>query len=126
MAVLEVFIGGGLGAVCRFLLARQINLFSLPARFPFGTFVVNMLGCFAIGFLFQLISSSLLPRRFQLFLVTGFLGGFTTFSSFSLESANLLGSRDWGAGIANMAVSTVLGVALVSLGMLAALPFRRP
>jgi CrcB protein len=125
MPVLEVFIGGGIGAVCRFLLSRHINYLELPTKFPFGTFIVNMLGCFAIGLLFQAITDNLIPKRFQLLLVTGFLGGFTTFSSFSLESVNLFGMKDFTAGIANMLLSTVLGVVFVALGMIAAAALHR-
>ncbi len=120
MPLLQVFLGGGLGAVCRFLVSRTINQLPLPTKFPFGTFAVNMVGCFVIGFLFQSINDNLVPKRIQLFLVTGFLGGFTTFSSFSLESANLFGIRDFSAGIVNMALSTILGVVFVSLGMMLA------
>ncbi|HNY17442.1 MAG TPA: fluoride efflux transporter CrcB [Treponemataceae bacterium] len=125
MPILEVFIGGGIGAVCRFLLSRQINYLGLPTKFPVGTFIVNMLGCFAIGLLFQAIADNLVPKRFQLLLVTGFLGGFTTFSSFSLETVNLFGIKDFSAGLANMLLSTVLGVAFVALGILAAAALHR-
>lgn len=120
MPILQVFIGGGLGAVCRFLLGKRINELKLPTAFPYGTFVVNMLGCFAIGFLFQGIAREAVPKRFQLLLVTGFLGGFTTFSSFSLESANLISSGHVAAALANVFLSVVPGVALVALGMIAA------
>lgn len=120
MPVFEVFIGGGLGAVCRYLLSKRINELRLPTAFPFGTFIVNMLGCFAIGFLFQAISREALPKRVQLFLMTGFLGGFTTFSSFSLESAQLISSGNYAAALANVLLSVAPGVVLVSLGMIAA------
>jgi CrcB protein len=125
MPILEVFLGGGVGAVCRFLLSRQINYLELPTKFPVGTFIVNMLGCFAIGFLFQAINENLVPKRIQLLLVTGFLGGFTTFSSFSLETVNLFGVKDFSAGLANLLLSAVLGVAFVALGMFAASAVRR-
>jgi CrcB protein len=124
VSIIEVFIGGGLGAVCRFLLSKSINQLKLPTAFPYGTFIVNMIGCFAIGFLFQAISREAVPKRFQLLLVTGFLGGFTTFSSFSLESANLLASKNFSAAAANMFLSVVPGIVLVFLGMLASAKIR--
>ncbi len=124
--VLEVFFGGGIGAVCRFLLSKSINNLSLPTKFPFGTFVVNMLGCFAIGLLFQLINLEIIPKRLQLMLVTGFLGGFTTFSSFSLESAILFRGNDFPAALANMLLSAVMGLAFVALGILVAALAHRP
>lgn len=120
MPILQVFIGGGLGAACRFLLSKRINELKLPTAFPYGTFVVNMLGCFAIGFLFQGIAREAVPKRFQPLLATGFLGGFTTFSSFSLESANLISSGHAAAALANVLLSVVPGLILVALGMMAA------
>jgi len=83
-------VGGGIGAICRFLLSRSVQLI-FPFVFPLGTLVVNILGSFLIGFL-----SVLILNRFGAFgaelralLLVGLLGGFTTFSSFSLEAMEL-------------------------------------
>lgn len=81
-----VFLGGGLGCVSRYginVLATAI----LPMRFPFGTLIVNIVGSFLIGIFFALHKES--AERFRLFVVTGFLGGFTTFSAFSYETLAL-------------------------------------
>ena len=87
-----VFLGGGIGSVCRFLVSRWIIGIATPT-FPYGTFIVNITGCFLIGFLVFYFSEgrfgmSAVPWR--LFLVTGICGGYTTFSAFSNENVTLL------------------------------------
>ncbi len=81
-----VFLGGGLGCVSRYgisILATAI----LSSRFPFGTLLVNIFGSFLIGIFFALYKES--GERLRLLIVTGFLGGFTTFSAFSYETLAL-------------------------------------
>ncbi len=86
---LAVGCGGFIGAVSRYLLSTMINRAS-TGNFPISTLVINFLGSFLIGVLAQLFSD-LYPdnKKTQLFLSTGILGGFTTFSTFSLETVNL-------------------------------------
>lgn len=88
--ILLVFVGGGLGSVMRYALSHVINK-STTSPFPFGTFVVNVIGCFLIGFI-MFYSSRFGDRaeQWRFFLATGLCGGFTTFSAFSLESISLL------------------------------------
>jgi CrcB protein len=83
-----IFLGGGTGSVLRALVARWMAPFS----FPFGTLLVNVLGCFLIGFLYALFGRQLLSDQSRLVLAVGFCGGFTTFSTFSNESLHLLRS----------------------------------
>ncbi len=85
---LLVFLGGGLGAVARYVLGGLIQQ-AIPIDFPLGTFVVNAIGCFLIGTLFSLEGFGLLSYESRLLLMIGFLGGFTTFSSFILESVGM-------------------------------------
>lgn len=91
-AALLVFIGGGIGSVCRFLIGKFLNP-QLP-HFPYGTFTVNLLGSFLIGLLMgQLLrTDSPASASIQLLLITGFCGGFTTFSAFSYEQLEILRS----------------------------------
>jgi len=89
MQVVAVAAGGALGSVCRFGIQKMFNL-----NFPYGTFAVNVVGCFLAGcFLAQFhkgINASL-----YLFLMTGFCGGFTTFSAFSTESIQMILADRW-------------------------------
>ena len=86
-----VGLGGFVGAACRYLLSTWVQKSSGWISFPIGTLVVNVLGCLFIGFLGGLvISRELFSPTMRLFLLTGLLGGFTTFSTFSFETLMLL------------------------------------
>jgi CrcB protein len=88
-----VFFGGGIGSVCRYLVNRWIAG-AVVSAFPYGTFLVNVTGCFLIGFLVyftERFGASSFPWR--ILLVTGFCGGYTTFSSFSFENIQLLSNH---------------------------------
>ena len=110
--------GGFLGANARFLVNQLTARLSQLASFPFGTLIANLLGCLLIGFLYGLVESraSFGPNT-RLFIFTGFLGGFTTFSSFALETANLMREQCLWAAFANMAVQLLAGLLLVFLGL---------
>lgn len=87
--ILAIGIGSCLGGISRYLLSQFIQNKFLSA-FPFGTLAVNIIGCFFIGIIFGLSEKGNVTMLWRLFLVTGFLGGFTTFSSFSNETVGLL------------------------------------
>jgi fluoride exporter len=84
--LLFIALGGAAGSVMRYLLQQALN----EDRFPFGTLVVNVLGCFLIGILWALTANNLLREQGRLLLAAGFCGGFTTFSAFSYEGNRLL------------------------------------
>lgn len=87
--LLSIFIGGGAGSVLRFLISLLSKKYFLSAIF--ATFFVNAAGCFLIGYIFgAFIRSDIFPDYIKLFIISGFLGGFTTFSTFSLEAFELL------------------------------------
>ncbi|MDR0723049.1 MAG: fluoride efflux transporter CrcB, partial [Treponema sp.] len=92
MPYLAVLIGGGLGAAARYGSSQLVNAVWVRP-FPLGTFCVNALGSFIIGFLFQTFESARIPTEIsgelRLLLITGFLGGYTTFSSYALETLRL-------------------------------------
>ncbi|NNE27536.1 MAG: fluoride efflux transporter CrcB [Saprospiraceae bacterium] len=85
---LFVFIGGGLGASARYLIARLLP--QQGAGFPTATFVANVLSCIILGYLLGYMLSKNLDTKWQLLFITGFCGGFSTFSTFSAESFKLL------------------------------------
>ena len=110
MSVIYVFLGGGLGAACRWLLSSQLVSNS---EFPYGTLAVNLLGCFLIG-----IASVYLVQqpKLSLFILVGFLGGFTTFSSFGLDAWHMLSSSDYKNFATYVGLSNIVGILLVIVG----------
>ena len=108
-----VAIGGALGAVCRFGLASWIGR-QWPVAFPWGTLIVNLIGCLVIG---RFMSSSLQANEtWRLVFGIGFLGSFTTFSSFGAETFYLLRSGRTGGAAAYVAASVLVGLFAVWLG----------
>lgn len=106
---LLVFLGGGLGALARHAIGRA-GLALLGPGFPWWTVAVNVLGSIAIGLLAGLFSAFETGHYARLFLITGFLGGFTTFSAFSLDALTL-----WERGEPMQAGFYVLGSVILSL-----------
>ena len=120
-SVALVFLGGGIGASCRHLLGGAVQAASRSATFPWGTFAVNVSGCFVIGLLAQLSESRGFPSgQARTFVFVGILGGYTTFSSFGNETLNLLRGGEALAAAANAGGQLVLGLLAVALGRAAA------
>lgn len=114
---LAVALGGAVGSVLRYL----IGLISLNEKylFPAKIFTINVLGCFLIGLITALsLKSSNLNPRLVLFLKVGICGGFTTFSTFALESSNLLKNGHTEIAILYMALSLAVGIGFVLLSEL--------
>ena len=110
--ILLVAIGGAIGSVCRYLLSG-INV----ASWPWGTFAVNILGSLFIGLLVGLISKGIVSPEIKLLLITGFCGGFTTFSTFANESFSMMKAGDALQMALYLAASVVIGILAVWLGM---------
>lgn len=120
MFYLAIVLSGGLGALLRYIVGRAAV--NLPfAALPFGTLIVNVLGCFLMGYLsWALVHRFDVSREVQTVVLTGFLGGFTTFSAFSLEVVTLLEQgADWRA-ILYVALSVILCIAMCFLGLMLA------
>ena len=115
---LLIFFGAGLGGVSRYWVSNGIY-WLMGRQFPYGTLVVNATGCFLVGLMFVLILERLndMGQQLRLLLLVGFLGGYTTFSSFTIETLNLYESGNWlGAGL-NVLLSMVICIFLTWLGM---------
>lgn len=110
-------LGGFLGAVSRYLVSGYVQDFFKSANFPYGTLVVNILGCFILGLLTQIAGAKdLIDPQTRLFLMVGFIGAFTTFSTFSVESANLLQSGHNYTAALYLIGSNILGIIFVFVG----------
>lgn len=115
--LLLVACGGALGAVMRYLLSGLALQHAVDWRFPLGTFLVNISGCLIIGLLGGLVvKQDLLSVDVRLFLFTGLLGGYTTFSSFGLETFYLLRRGETLIAGSYITASVVLGLFAVWLG----------
>jgi fluoride exporter len=108
--------GSFIGGVCRYLLYLVVQSRYLSA-FPFGTLVVNLLGCFLIGIVYGLSEQGNLASEWRVFLATGLLGGFTTFSAFSNETVWLLREGQLGYAAAYIVSSVVIGLVATFLGI---------
>ena len=113
-----LFVGGGIGAVLRFSLALWVDS-RAPSVFPWGTLAVNILGCFLIGLIATLADEHrMLSPSLRLLIVPGILGGFTTFSTFGLETWRLIEDGLALAALGNAAASLVGGLAAIALAIL--------
>ncbi|MEJ8804196.1 fluoride efflux transporter CrcB [Pontibacter sp. H249] len=114
--LLAVGAGSFIGGSFRYLLALLIQNRSAVA-FPFATLTVNIVGCFLIGLVFGLGVKGNISPEWRLFLATGILGGFTTFSAFSYESVNMLQSGQVGSALTYILASVLLGLLATFAGL---------
>ena len=110
MRYLWIALAGGAGSVCRYLVWRAMS--DTGSALPYGTLAVNLAGCFGIGLAARVIQDEMT----RLAVITGFLGGFTTFSAFGLETLNLLRTGAIGTAIAYATVSNAGGLAAAWAG----------
>lgn len=116
-AIALVALGGALGSVARYKLSGWVLHHTIDWRFPAGTFSVNVLGCLVAGVLAGLAEKhDLLSADARIFLFTGILGGFTTFSAFGLETLFLLKRGELAVAAANVVVSVAAGLLALWLG----------
>lgn len=111
-----VAVGGAAGAVARYGLGGWIQD-RAGFGFPWGTLVVNVLGCLLIGFAIRYLEATRLPAELRALVGVGFLGAFTTFSTFSYETVGLLEEGAWGRAAAYSLGSLLLGIVAVYLGV---------
>jgi len=116
MSGIYVVIGGGIGALSRYFTSQFVNnLYN--KTFSLGTVFVNCMGALLIGFLINIFDMFALNPRWKLLIITGFLGGYTTFSAYSLETVNYFLNGNIKYGILNILLNNVLCILFVLLGM---------
>ncbi|MBR4382899.1 MAG: fluoride efflux transporter CrcB [Selenomonadaceae bacterium] len=113
--ILIVFIGGGLGAVSRFLVTTALA--GKLGNFPLGTLAANFFGSLLMGLVVGAIAGRANLESVRLFVAVGFLGGFTTFSSFSAETLALIHGGQIFSAVTNVVVSVAAGLAACAFGM---------
>lgn len=114
-AILFIALGGALGSVLRFGVINLTYKY-FDVYFPWGTIFANLIGCFIIGLVWAILDTFDTPKNLKLFLITGLLGGFTTFSSFALENFNMFRAGEIKLVAANVLISNIAGVFLVFVG----------
>ena len=113
---LVIAVAGGVGGVCRFVLDGLLTSLS-EADFPWPTVLINITGSLLLGLVTGFAVSGLLPEAWRLVLGTGFLGGYTTFSTASVDTVRLLQQRRWTAGIVHGLGTLVIAVGAAGLGL---------
>ena len=117
--------GGALGALARYGLSGWVQA-GTAGTFPWGTLVVNVLGCFLLGFAFRVLQLSALSPALRATVTVGFLGAFTTFSTFSLEAIVLIQEERWARAAGYVGGSVALGLAALVAGAWIAAALQRP
>jgi len=112
---LAVFFGGGLGAMCRYGLARLVS--TSASGFPTATFMANILSCIILGYLISLATEAQIDNKLQLFLMTGFCGGFSTFSTFSSETLSLFQNDQPAIALLYIGASVLVCLIAIYLGI---------
>lgn len=115
--ILSIGFGGAFGAIARYLISIS-PLNNIFAKFPFPTFVINILGSFLIGFFLILLTDKInIGENFRLAIIIGFLGAFTTFSTFEIELFGLVKDRNFGSAFAYLFLSVAIGFIGVLAGI---------
>ena len=111
--------GGFIGAILRYLISGFVQNLTQSVTFPHGTLAVNIIGCFLIGIISYLVESQAgISPEMRLLVLVGILGSFTTYSTFSAETMNLLQDQRFFLGLINIGTHIILGLSAVLLGRL--------
>jgi len=107
--------GGSLGAILRYAASKYVHA-NMGAMFPWGTVFVNLAGSFFIGFFYEIFEKQVISPEIRNFIAIGFLGAFTTFSTYSLETVNLLKNKEIKWALFNVLLQNITGIILVIFG----------
>ena len=114
--LLLLALAGALGTLARYGLSGLVQRF-MGAQFPWGTFAVNMAGCFLFGLIWAMAMERMeISAAARLLLLTGFMGAFTTFSTYAFETVQMTRDAEWLLAFANVAGQTIVGFGLMFLG----------
>lgn len=117
--LLLIGLAGALGALARYGFGGLVQRYA-GVTFPWGTFVVNIIGAFLFGFIWSLVEQRLvISVETRVIILSGFLGAFTTFSSFMFETSSLIGEAQWGLAVLNVVGQVILGLMAMFLGLAA-------
>lgn len=120
MRLLIIGIGGFLGAIARYLVSGWVSALD-GSRFPLGTLTVNLVGSFVLGFFYIIMTDRLtIDPYWRLIVAVGFIGAFTTFSTFTYETVKLVESGAFALALANITISLIGGLTAVYLGVVLA------
>jgi fluoride exporter len=116
MKWLLIALGGAVGSMARYGTGSLLLRLQEKTLFPWGTLAVNLIGCLVIGYLNGLLDDRLIRPEYRFLAVIGFLGGYTTFSSFGWEAAAYLREAQYGRAATYVLANNVIGIALVVVG----------
>ena len=115
--LLSIAAGGAIGAVLRYGVAGVVQNY-MVSMYPWGTLAVNLIGSFFAGLLWALAEYTYLPPQLKTFMFIGILGGFTTFSTYMLETFHLMREGEYYFALGNILLSNLLGIVLVFSGVI--------
>lgn len=115
--ILLIAVGGAVGAICRFMLGGFVQQ-KMASSMPWGTLTVNVIGCFLIGFFVRACEENAVSESVRFVAITGFLGAFTTFSTFGLETVTCLRAEGLALALLNVGSNVILGIIAVYFGIM--------
>jgi CrcB protein len=118
LKILLIALGGAIGTLARYGTGSLLAVPTERTGFPFGTLAVNLAGCFFMGLLQGIFLERLIAQQCRQALLIGFLGGYTTFSSFGWETTAFLRDSQWGMAALNIGANNLIGIPLVIAGYL--------